>query len=72
MAAAALLRAEEAAGALIDVGRIGVQRSLGDIAMAVQAHDLPVRRDVPPRLVHQPIRISVTAHANYGEKTENS
>jgi hypothetical protein len=41
-----------------------VQRLFADIPVAVQAHDLPVRRDVPACLVHQPICVSVNAHAN--------
>jgi hypothetical protein len=52
---------EPAAGELIDVGRVRVQRSLADIAVAIQAHDLPVRRYMPARLIHQPICASVTS-----------
>jgi hypothetical protein len=64
MAAGALLRVEAAAGELIDVGRIRVQFPFADAAVAVQAHDLPVRRDMPPFLVHQPICAGTGAHAN--------
>jgi len=64
VAAGALIRAEEAVGDLIDVGRIRVQYFLDDIRMAFGAHDLPVRGDMPPGLVHQPICVSVNAHAN--------
>ena len=64
VAAGALLRAEEAAGEPIDIGRIRVQRLFADIAVAVQAHDLPMRRDVPAALIHQPICVGRNAHAN--------
>jgi hypothetical protein len=72
MTAGASLRLEEAAGALIDVGRIGMQRFPADIRMAVHTHDLPVRRNVPPRLVHQPISADVTTRANDGKQGQNS
>jgi len=64
MAAGALLRTEVTAGELIDVGRIRVQRLFADIAVAGEAHDLPVRRDVPAGLIHQPICVGRNAHAN--------
>jgi hypothetical protein len=72
MAIGALFRMEAAAGALIDVGRIWMQRLFGNIAMAVQAHDPPVSGDMPAGLIHQPICVGRNAHANYGEQTENS
>jgi hypothetical protein len=55
MAAGALLGLKAAAGRLVYVGRVWVQRLFGNFAVAVQAHDLSVRRNVPARLVHQPI-----------------
>ena len=71
MAVGALLRTEETAGETIDVGGIGVQLLFADIAVVVQAHDLPVSGDMPASLVDQPICVGRNAHANYGEQTEN-
>jgi len=72
MTAGALLWLKAAAGRLIYVGRVWVQRLFGNFAVAVQAHDLPVRRNMPPRLVHQPIGVNVTVHANDGKQDQNS
>lgn len=64
MTAGAKLRAESASGELVDSGRIRVQRFLADIAVAVQTHDLPMRRDVPASFIHQPICVGRNTHAN--------
>jgi len=67
MTAGAWLRLKPATGRLVHVGRVWVQRLFGNFAVAVQAHDLPMRRNVPPHLIHQPIGASVAARADDGE-----
>ena len=72
MAASAWLWLKAAAGRLVYVGRVWVQRLFGNFAVAVQAHDLPVRRNMPPHLVHQPIGVNVAVHADDGKQGQNS
>jgi hypothetical protein len=63
MAAGASPGMEETFGGPVDVGRIGMRPLFSDIAVAVQTHDLAVGRNMPARLVHQPICVGRTAHA---------
>jgi hypothetical protein len=70
VAASATFGIEGFAGRSIDAGWIGMPRIPADLAVTVHAHDLAVRRGMPVPLVHQPIGMGITAHANYCEKKE--